>query len=273
MPDDVAQRDVREIAFRDRPQRFALEIEDGPARTTSRGRPEPGGSGPGGDHRGSAAADRRRCPRVGRRRRSSASSYGPTAAPAWAQDCRTLWATPGAMSLPGTDSEATPSASASRRCTVAVAAPSACASAVKSWPRLRRVDGQPPGVQSAGEELVRHGQFAARGMAVGVPRLGASHSPVTQPRVAGTSNGAPGGQGCTDFHFRVLTLGEHPEELQDRGRLAVVDDHRTVGLLAGEDLHDAGCPRAGRSRTQRGGPKRSRTARCRRGASAPATRR
>ena len=74
---------------------------------------------------------------------------------------------------------------------MAVAAPSAWASAVKSRPAARRVDGQPPGIQSAGEELVRHGQFAARGAGAVLPRTGISHSPVTQPRVAGTSTVRP----------------------------------------------------------------------------------
>ena len=49
-----------------------------------------------------------------------------------------------------------------------------------------------------------------------------------------------GGQGRADFHLRVLALGEHPEELHDGGGVAVVDDHRTVRLLAGEDLDRAG---------------------------------
>jgi hypothetical protein len=93
----------------------------------------------------------------------------------------------------------------------------------------RRIHGQPPGVQPSGEELVRHGQFAAcrtdaalrvvrrRLPLPGDPAEGSGHF-----RRPARCEGRP------DFHFRVLPLRENAEEFQDGGRFAVVDDDRSV---------------------------------------------
>ena len=132
----------------------------GPARP--RLRREPAGSARGGGRRGSAGAARRWCLRAGRAGRSALLRKARRRGrPRPRTDAR-AGLLPARCPAPGADSAAVPSASASRRCTVAVAAPSAWASAVKSDPPAGRVHGEPPRIAAAGEEFVRHSQLALR---------------------------------------------------------------------------------------------------------------
>ena len=169
--DDVAQRDVREIAFRNRPERLALEIEDGPARRL------PGAArnledlaqveiavdplqGP-----GAAAFEPDEEPV---QRFTVRADGGPGLGPGL----------PHALGHAGRDVAARNGfgGDAERLGQPAVHRGGGGAKRVglggEIPPAARRVDGKPPGIQSAGKELVRHGQFAERGAGRRAPRTG-----------------------------------------------------------------------------------------------------
>ncbi len=91
------------------------------------------------------------------------------------------------------------------------------------------VNGQPPGVAAAGQELMRDGEFALNGPRPIVAAAQRSLPLPRDPAERGRNLRRPClREGSTDFHFRVPSFGQHTEELDDRRRAAVVHYHRTV---------------------------------------------
>ena len=98
-------------------------------------------------------------------------------------------------------------------------------------PPAGRVHGEPPGIESAGEEFVRHSEFAARrdgqwqdGRIRRLrPGCGRRRLPLAGHPAKGCRDlrGAPGRQRRADFDLGVLAFGQHPEELHDGGCAAV----------------------------------------------------
>ena len=242
MPTTSRRGDVREVAFGDGAQGLALEVEDGPARAPVRpGRRAPAGSVPRWRSpwiRWSGPAlvpsSRPRSALRAARRARRLAGLGPGLADALGYSGRDV--------LPRRRFGGGSQGSASRRCTVAVAAPSAWASAANpfpGWPRPRRAATRR--ARRRGIRAPRRVRRAGRTRpASGVRLPAASHSPATQPRVAGTSAVRPAVRAAP-----ISTSGFCPSDSTRKNftmapaAVLVVDDHRTVRLLAGEHLHVA----------------------------------
>ena len=242
MPTTSRSGDVREVAFGDGAQRLALEVEDGPARWPARPGP--------------AAGHLQDLPEVevavDALERAGAGALEPAE-----ETVQRFFVRPDGAGRPGprTDGRARPlparcpgPARIRRRC------PAPRRAGGARWPsprparglrRRTRSPGWPRPRRAARHRVRRRGirapQRVRRGRGRGRPDrvrpgCGRGHLPLAGHPAKGCRHlrGAPGGQRRADFHLGVLALGEHPEELHDGdcAAVVVVDDHRTVRLLA-----------------------------------------
>ena len=93
-------------------------------------------------------------------------------------------------------------------------------------PPAGRVHGEPPRIEPAGEEFVRHSEFAGGGTDSGRsgryrarlrPCCSRRHLPLAGHPAEGCRDlrGVPRSQRRTDFNLGILAFGQHPEELHD----------------------------------------------------------